>query len=72
MATAFLTGLTKVVPAIFDGFSNEVDAMKTDSTPFSFKRIGHGFEAFGKGFFNSITGREPNNHESTRGAQLNG
>ena len=68
---SLLAGALKLGPAVIDGLTHEQHEMKRDSTPFSFKRIGHGFKAFGEGFADSIMGREPNNHQSTRGNQLN-
>ena len=71
MASALLTAGLKLGPAVFDGLVHEYHEMKRDHTPLSFKRVGHGFKAFGEGFADSIMGREPNNHQSTRGSQMN-
>ena len=68
---SLLAGALKLAPAVVDGLTHEYHEMRRDRTPMSLKRVGHGFKAFGVGFANSIMGREPNNHQSTRGQQLN-
>ena len=60
-------------PSVYHGFKHEWDVMKKDKTPISFKRVGHGFKAFGEGFADSLFGsndRAPTSNESTRGANM--
>ena len=64
------TAALKLVPAVYDGLSHEWDVMKQDRTPRSFKRVGHGFKAFGEGFVSSLLGREPNSGTGTNGRRM--
>ena len=60
-------------PSVYHGFKHEWDVMKKDKTPISFKRVGHGFKAFGEGFADSLFGSNdmaPTSNESTRGANM--
>ena len=68
---SLLAGALKLAPAVIDGLTHEYHEMRRDRTPMSLKRVGHGFKYFGEGFVDSLIGREPNNHQSTRGSQMN-
>ena len=69
-----------VASMLFDpirsGIKNEIEVMSHSKTkPLTMarmKEIPKGFAAFGRGFVGIDDSRKPNNHESTRGEQLQG
>ena len=70
MAAALAKAAIALGPAVYDGLSHEWDVMKQDRTSMSFKRVGHGFKAFGEGFASSLLGREPNSGTGTNGRRM--
>ena len=75
MALAAGEAILTLGPSVYHGLTHEWDVMKKDHEKNPFKRIGHGFKAFGKGFMDSMSGksdddRTPTSNESTRGSNM--